>query len=67
MRRVAIKKYATKSTAANCETQINAGIRAADSGIVNTETKKTFQTADAWLKEKLEQADVPDESTNGTA
>lgn len=35
--------------------QINAGIQAADSGIVNNDTKTTFRKADEWLTQKLQQ------------
>ncbi|KAK5167721.1 uncharacterized protein LTR77_007420 [Saxophila tyrrhenica] len=44
---------------------INAGVQAAEFNIVNNETKKTFQAADTWLKEKLEQANGPNGTTNG--
>lgn len=32
--------------------QINAGVQAADSSVVNNETRKMFATADEWLKGK---------------
>jgi len=35
---------------------INAGIQAADSAIVNNDTKTTFKNADEWLTQKLQQA-----------
>ncbi|KAK6441843.1 hypothetical protein LTR95_001922 [Oleoguttula sp. CCFEE 5521] len=42
---------------------INAGIQAADSGIVNNDTKTTFRKADEWLALKLKQAGT---EANGT-
>ena len=33
-------------------TQINVGVQAADSSVVNNETRKMFATADEWLKGK---------------
>nr|OQO27427.1 hypothetical protein B0A51_07878 [Rachicladosporium sp. CCFEE 5018] len=42
---------------------INAGIQAADSGIVNNDTKTTFRKADEWLAQKLVQAAT---TANGT-
>ena len=44
-------------------TQINAGIQAADSAIVNNDTKTTFKNANEWLTQKLQQANSA--STNG--
>jgi hypothetical protein len=40
---------------ANISSQINAGIQAADSAIVNNDTKNTFKNADEWLTQKLQQ------------
>jgi hypothetical protein len=45
--------------------QINAGIQAADSAIVNNDTKTTFKNADEWLTQKQQQASPG--STNGKA
>lgn len=45
--------------------QINAGIQAADSAIVNNDTKTTFKNADEWLAQKLQQANPA--NTNGSA
>jgi hypothetical protein len=36
--------------------QINAGIQAADSAIVNNDAKTTFKNANEWLNQKLQQA-----------
>jgi hypothetical protein len=43
--------------------QINAGIQAADSAIVNNDTKTTFKNANEWLMQKLQQANTA--NTNG--
>ena len=32
--------------------QVNAGVQAADSGIISSETRNMFHTADTWLKDK---------------
>ncbi|KAK4504771.1 hypothetical protein PRZ48_002733 [Zasmidium cellare] len=41
---------------------INAGVQAADSAIVSSELKNTFQNADTWLQQKRQAAPI----TNGT-
>lgn len=43
--------------------QVNAGVQAAEGSTISSDTKKMFQTANDWLKEKLEQEKAP----NGTA
>jgi hypothetical protein len=45
--------------------QINAGIQAADSAIVNSETKNLFQSADTWLQKKREDANAAAPVQNG--
>lgn len=45
--------------------QINAGIQAADSAIVNSETKNLFQNTDAWLQKKRQEAESPIPVQNG--
>jgi hypothetical protein len=42
-------------------------VQAADSSIVNSDTKMTFKNADAWLKSKLEHAKELRSAPNGTA
>ncbi|KJX95519.1 xpg i-region protein [Zymoseptoria brevis] len=44
---------------------INAGIQAADSAIVNSETKNLFQNTDTWLQKKRQEADSPVPVQNG--
>ena len=46
--------------------QINAGIQAADSAIVSSDTRDTFQNVDTWLQAKRLEATKLTNATNGT-
>lgn len=46
--------------------QINAGIQAADSAIVSSDTRDVFQNVDIWLHAKRLEATKLTNATNGT-
>lgn len=55
------------SRAKTDNSQINAGIQAADGAIVSQEVRDTFENANTWLQEKrASAADNPTPQTNGT-